>query len=64
MHIRSGNTVLPPAVFDQPGTQSLTRALPVSDASATLTFQLDRALEPDSADPRQRGIIVADFAFE
>ena len=64
MQMRAGTTALPPAVFDQPGAQSITRSLPPSEIPATVAFELDRALEPDPGDPRQRGIIVADFAFE
>ncbi|HLX46460.1 MAG TPA: hypothetical protein VKR43_23595 [Bryobacteraceae bacterium] len=64
MEIRAGNSVLPPAVFDQSGNQSLARSLPDCGNPETIAFQLDRALAPDAQDPRERGIIVADFALE
>jgi len=64
MEIHAGPTPLPPAVFDHPGIQSLTRSIPPLEDPATLTFHLDRALPPDPQDPRERGIIVADFTFD
>jgi hypothetical protein len=64
MEIRAGDTVLPAGVFDQPGRQTLTRSIPPFADPPVLSFQLDRALAPDSQDPRERGIIVADFASD
>jgi tRNA (mo5U34)-methyltransferase len=64
MEIRAGNSVLPPAVFDHSGIQSLTRTMQDGENPEAIAFHLDRALVPDGQDPRERGIIVADFAFE
>jgi len=64
MEIRAGSTPVPPAIFDHPGVQSITRPTPRLGDPTILTFELDRALTPDSQDPRERGIIVADLAFD
>lgn len=64
MEIDAGGNQLPPAVFDQAGVQSLTRSTAGLADGATITFRLDRGLDPDGQDPRERGIIVADLAFE
>jgi tRNA (mo5U34)-methyltransferase len=64
MEIRAGDIILPAAVFDQPGRQTLTRSIPASAVPPILSFQLDRALIPDHQDPRERGIIIADFSSD
>jgi len=50
---------LEPAVYTTPGPATYVRALPAAGDEVTLEFTLDRALEPEQADSRQRGVIVA-----
>jgi tRNA (mo5U34)-methyltransferase len=64
MDIFAGAGVLSPAVFDQAGVQSVTRSTAGLADGAMITFRLDRGLDPDGQDPRERGIIVADLAFD
>lgn len=57
MAIATETRTLAPAVFEQPGLHTITRALP--PGSETVTFALDKALPPDAGDRRERGLIVA-----
>jgi SAM-dependent methyltransferase len=50
---------LEPAVYEIPGPATYVRTLDLPAGEVTVEFTLDRALEPDAADDRQRGIIVA-----
>ncbi|MBS1858365.1 MAG: hypothetical protein JST11_23545 [Acidobacteria bacterium] len=51
---------LEPAVYETPGPAAYVRTLDLpAAADVTVEFTLDRALEPDATDDRQRGIIVA-----
>ena len=50
---------LEPAVYDTPGMATYVRELPGANDDVTVEFALDRALEPEEADSRQRGVIVA-----
>jgi 2-polyprenyl-3-methyl-5-hydroxy-6-metoxy-1,4-benzoquinol methylase len=51
--------VLEPAVYDTPGPATYVRELAASGSEVTVEFTLDGALEPEAADSRQRGVIVA-----
>lgn len=50
---------LQPAVYDTPGPATYMRELAAEGDEVTVEFTLDRALEPETADSRQRGVIVA-----
>ena len=50
---------LAPAVYDTPGPAAYVRELGAGGDEVTLEFTLDGALEPEPADSRQRGVIVA-----
>ena len=50
---------LEPAVYDTPGPATYVRELAAAGDEVTVEFMLDRALEPEEADSRQRGVIVA-----
>jgi len=59
LNASAGGTPLEPAVYESPGLAAYVRTLPVSvGGEIELRFELDRALEPEPADSRQRGIIV------
>ena len=49
---------LPPAVYDTVGTESYVRELQSESGELELRFRLDKALAPEDADDRERGIIV------
>lgn len=50
---------LAPAVYDTPGPATYVRDLGAGEDEVLLEFALDGALEPEEADSRQRGVIVA-----
>jgi tRNA (mo5U34)-methyltransferase len=50
---------LAPAVYDAPGPATYVRDLGAREDEVLVEFTLDGALEPEEADSRQRGIIVA-----
>jgi tRNA (mo5U34)-methyltransferase len=50
---------LEPAMYDTPGPATYVREIASPRDEVTIEFMLDRALEPEEADSRQRGIIVA-----
>lgn len=50
---------LEPAVYDTPGPATYVRELAAATGDVTVEFTLDGALEPEEADSRQRGVIVA-----
>jgi len=56
--------VLEPARYDTPGSATYVRSLPPGGAEVVLNFSLDQALEPEPADSRQRGLIVAAIEVE
>ncbi len=47
-----------PEIFERPGLHSLSRPIPRETASLELRFQMSHALPPDSADPRERSVVV------
>ena len=60
LHITANGVAIEPAVYDTPGLATLVRTLPPTDAeSLDLHFSLDRAMHPEPADSRERGLIVA-----
>lgn len=52
-------TPLAPAVYDTAGMESYVRVLDAAHGEMDLRFSLDKALAPEEADSRERGIIVA-----
>jgi hypothetical protein len=50
---------LAPAVYHTPGPATYVRDLAAEEGDVTVEFTLDGALEPEAADSRQRGVIVA-----
>jgi len=61
MSIRAGGRELAPAVFERSGLETLVREV---HGSELVEFELDRALEPEDSDPRERGIIVGSITFD
>ncbi len=59
--IRSGGELLPSALFDRPGLQTLVRDV---RGDQLIEFELERAFPADEKDPRERGIIVASITFD
>jgi tRNA (mo5U34)-methyltransferase len=56
---------LEPAVYETPGLATFVRRLDgVTDSKIELRFSLDRALLPEEADSRERGIIVTSIQVE
>ncbi|MEO8595328.1 MAG: methyltransferase domain-containing protein [Candidatus Solibacter sp.] len=64
LQAEAGGERLLPAVFDAPGAHVYVRELASSPGALDLRFTLDRALPPESADSRERGIIVASISVE
>jgi SAM-dependent methyltransferase len=61
--IFANGTELAPAVLESAGLHHVSRKLDVA-GDLTLRFQTSRALEPDAADSRERGVIVAAIGIE
>jgi len=59
--IRAGGALLPPALFERAGLQTLVRHVP---GDQLIEFELERAFPPDEKDPRERGIIVGSITFD
>ena len=60
----AGGRALEPAVYETAGLANYVRTLDCAGGEVTVDFALDRALEPDEHDDRQRGIIVAAITAE
>ena len=58
LHATVNGVALPPAVFDTVGMESYVRELQSEGGELELRFFLDKALAPEDADDRERGIIV------
>jgi hypothetical protein len=64
LHARAGGEALLPAVFDAAGAHSYVREIAAPAGGLDLRFSLDKALLPEEADSRERGIIVASIRVE
>lgn len=60
LQVRAGGKTLAPAVFDRPGPETLVRDF----EGDTVEFELDRAIEGDENDERERGIIVGSVTLD
>ena len=58
LHATANGVALLPAVYDTPGMESYVRELESETGDLVLRFLLDKALAPEEADDRERGIIV------
>lgn len=58
LHATANGVALLPAVYDTAGMESYRRELDMESGEVELRFTLDKALAPDEADDRERGIIV------
>ena len=58
LHATANGVALPPAVYDTAGMESYVRELQSESGELELRFRLDKALAPEDADDRERGIIV------
>jgi SAM-dependent methyltransferase len=58
LHATANGVALPPAVYDTAGMESYVRELRSENGELELRFRLDKALAPEDADDRERGIIV------
>jgi len=64
LHATVGGEALLPAVYDAPGAHAYVRELAASAGELELVFRLDRALPPEEADSRERGLIVSSIHVE
>jgi tRNA (mo5U34)-methyltransferase len=59
LHATANGVALAPAVYDTAGMENYVRELEAESGELELRFSLDKALPPEEADDRERGIIVA-----
>ena len=64
LHATVNGEALLPAVYDAAGSHAYVRELAASAGELELLFHLDRALPPEEADSRERGIIVSSIRVE
>ena len=64
LHATINGEAILPAVYDAAGTHAYVRELAASAGEVELRFQLDRALCPEEADSRERGVIVSSIRVE
>ena len=54
-----------PAILDRPGYHDISRQFQShGHRSILIAFQLDKAVEPDSRDERERGLVIVSLSCE